>query len=255
MAKEKVDVEELVRDYKAAPSKEKMNMIIEEMEPLVRYWCQSQCYLPWEKDDMMQVSRIAVMGAVDRFDPDKGVRFKTFAYRTVSGKLMNYYRDNTWRITIPRKYREMSTYITKAEGEFYQEHGVEPTNAQIAEMIGSDEKEVAEAMEAKRATQTASLSVQEDQDGNTNTLNNYLGIDDKNLEQVELKQDLKVAMDHLDELERQVIYYRYIEDLTQTKIAERLGVSQMHVSRLEKNALKKIRQFFEKSGLTSYMNA
>ncbi len=255
MAKEKMDIEELVREYKAAPSKEKLNHIIEEMEPLVRYWCQSQCYLPWEKDDMMQVSRIAVMGAVERFDPDKGVRFKTFAYRTVSGKLMNYYRDNTWRITIPRKYREMSTYITKAEGEFYQEHGVEPTNAQIAEMIGSDEKEVTEAMEAKRATQTASLSVQEDQDGNTNTLNNYLGIDDKNLEQVELKQDLKAAMDELDEMERQVIYYRYMEDLTQTKIADRLGVSQMHVSRLEKNALKKIRQFFEKSGLSSYLDA
>lgn len=255
MAKEKMDIEELVCEYKAAPSKEKLNHIIEEMEPLVRYWCQSQCYLPWEKDDMMQVSRIAVMGAVERFDPDKGVRFKTFAYRTVSGKLMNYYRDNTWRITIPRKYREMSTYITKAEGEFYQEHGVEPTNAQIAEMIGSDEKEVTEAMEAKRATQTASLSVQEDQDGNTNTLNNYLGIDDKNLEQVELKQDLKAAMDELDEMERQVIYYRYMEDLTQTKIADRLGVSQMHVSRLEKNALKKIRQFFEKSGLSSYLDA
>ena len=170
----------------------------------MRYWCQSQCYLPWEKEDMMQVARIAVLGALERFDPAKGVRFKTFAYRTVSGKLMNYYRDNTWRITIPRKYREMSTYITKAENEYYQNHGEAPSTGEIAEMIGVEEQEVADAIEAKRE-----------------------------------------AMKHLEMQERQVIYYRYVEDLTQTKIADILGVSQMQVSRLEKNSLNKIRRFMQ----------
>lgn len=242
MNKDNRDIEVLVKDYKKNPNDELLNIIIENMEPLVRYWCQSQCYLPWEKEDMMQVARIAVLGALDRFDPDKGVRFKTFAYRTVSGKLMNYYRDNTWRITIPRKYREMSTYITKAENEYYQNHGHTPTTGQIAEMIGMEEQEVADAIEAKRATQTTSLTIQEDAEGNANTLSNYLGEEDRNLESVELKQDLKQAMSHLDDSERKVIYYRYVEDMTQTKIAEILGVSQMQVSRLEKNALTKIRQ-------------
>lgn len=245
MANNRKDIEKLVHDYKANPSDAKLEEIIENMEPLVRYWCQAQCYLPWEKEDMLQVARIAVLGALDRFDPEKGVRFKTFAYRTVSGKLMNYYRDNTWRITIPRKYREMSTYITKAENEYYQNFGESPSTGQIAKMIGVEEQEVADAIEAKRATQTTSLSVQEDADGNVNTLANYLGEEDGNLDTVELKRDLKEAMEHLDMQERQVIYYRYVEDLTQTKIADILGVSQMQISRLEKNSLNKIRQFMK----------
>lgn len=243
MTRQREDIEVLVREYKANPTEEKLEEIVENIEPLVRYWCHTQCYLPWEKEDMLQVARIAVLGALGRFDPDKGVRFKTFAYRTVSGKLMNYYRDNTWRITIPRKYREMSTYITKAENEYYQKHGAQPTTGQIAEMIGVEEKEVADAIEAKKATQTASFSVQEDSEGNVNSLANYLGKEDHNLDTVEWKRDLEEAMSHLDETERQVIYYRYIEDLTQTKIAEMLGVSQMQISRLEKASLKKIRQY------------
>lgn len=247
MKKATKDIEELVQIYKEDPSEARLTEILENMEPLIRYWCQSQCYLPWEKEDMMQVARIAVLGALERFDPDKGVRFKTFAYRTVSGKLMNYYRDNTWRITIPRKYREMSTYITKAEGEYYQQHGEAPTTGQIADMIGADKQEVADAIEAKRATQTTSLSVQEDAEGHTNTLANYLGEIDHNLDNVELKQDLQEAMQQLDDVERQVIYYRYIEDLTQIKIAELLGVSQMQVSRLEKASLNKIRRFMTES--------
>lgn len=249
MAEEIKDVEELVVRYKANPSEEGINAIIENMEPLVRYWCQSQCHLPWEKEDMMQVARIAVLGALERFDPDKGVRFKTFAYRTVSGKLMNYYRDNTWRITIPRKFREMSTHINKAKGDYYQEFGEEPTTEEIAKIIGVDPQEVADAIEAKNATQTASLSVQDNPDGTSNTLAYYLGEKDLNLDSVELKQDLKEAMQDLDDIERQVIYYRYAEDLTQTNIAELLGVSQMQVSRLEKSSLKKIRAHMKESSL------
>ena len=246
MSKRKQDIEELVKDYKENPSSEALEEIVIAMDPLVRYWCKTQCYLPWEQEDMTQVARIAVLGAIDRFDPSKGVRFKTFAYRTVSGKLMNYYRDNTWRITIPRKYREMSTYITKAESEYYQEQGENPSVEQIAKMIGAEEKDVVDAMEAKWATQTTSLSVQEDEEGNTNTLSNYLGVEDKGYERIELKQDLKNAMSYLEDNERKVIYYRYMEDMTQTAIAKILGVSQMQISRLEKSALGKIRQFMEK---------
>ena len=117
---------------------------------------------------------------------------------------------------------------------------------QIAKMIGAEEKDVVDAMEAKWATQTTSLSVQEDEEGNTNTLSNYLGVEDKGYERIELKQDLKNAMSYLEDNERKVIYYRYMEDMTQTAIAKILGVSQMQISRLEKSALGKIRQFMEK---------
>lgn len=236
----KKDIEQMAHDYKANPTPEAMEELLKAMEPLIKYWCQSQCYLPWEREDLQQVARIAVVGALERFDPDKEIRFKTFAYRTVSGKIMNYYRDSTWRVAIPRKYRELSTRITRAEGEYYQQHGDTPTTEQLADMLHMDQNDLKEALEAKQASQTTSLSEQLNEDeGNVPEL--YLGKMDSNLERVEMKKDLKSAMEVLNEQQKQVIYYRYFEDLTQNKIAQMMGVSQMQISRLEKSALEKIR--------------
>lgn len=236
----KKDIEEMALAYKQNPTPEGMEELLKAMEPLIKYWCQSQCYLPWEREDLQQVARIAVVGALERFDPEKEIRFKTFAYRTVSGKIMNYYRDNTWRVVIPRKYRELSTRISRAEGEYYQQHGNAPTTEQLAELLQMDKQDLWEAMEAKQASQTTSLSEQLD-DNENNVPELYLGARDQNLDNVELKKDLKEAMNVLSEQQKQVIYYRYFEDMTQSKIAVLLGVSQMQVSRLEKSALEKIR--------------
>ena len=236
----KKDIEQMALDYKKNPTPEAMEALLQVMEPLIKYWCQSQCYLPWEREDLQQVARIAVVGALERFEPEKEIRFKTFAYRTVSGKIMNYYRDNTWRVVIPRKYRELSTRITRAEGEYYQQHGSAPTTDQLAELLQMDKNALQEALEAKQASQTTSLSEQLCEE-NSNMPELYLGANDENLEYVELKKDLKAAMEMLTPQQKQVIYYRYFEDLTQSKIAQILGVSQMQISRLEKSALEKIR--------------
>ena len=236
----KKDVEQMALDYKKNPTPEGMEELLKAMEPLIKYWCQSQCYLPWEREDLQQVARIAVVGALERFDPEKEIRFKTFAYRTVSGKIMNYYRDNTWRVVIPRKYRELSTRITRAEGEYYQKYGNTPTTEQLADLLQMDKNALKEVLEAKQASQTTSLSEQLNENEN-NMPELYLGVTDSNLVQVELKNDLRAAMEVLSEQQKQVIYYRYFEDLTQSKIAKLLGVSQMQISRLEKSALEKIR--------------
>ena len=236
----KKDVEQMALAYKKNPTPEAMEEILKAMEPLIQYWCQSQCYLPWEREDLQQVARIAVAGALERFDPEKEIRFKTFAYRTVSGKIMNYYRDNTWRVVIPRKYRELSARITRAEGEYYQKYGNVPTTEQLADLLQMDTNALKEALEAKQASQTTSLSEQLSENEN-NMPELYLGVTDSNLDQVELKKDLQVAMEGLSEQQKQVIYYRYFEDLTQSKIAKMLGVSQMQISRLEKSALEKIK--------------
>lgn len=236
----KKEIEQMALDYKQHPTPEGMEELLKAMEPLIKYWCQSQCYLPWEREDLQQVARIAVVGALERFDPAKEIRFKTFAYRTVSGKIMNYYRDNTWRVGIPRKYRELSTRITRAEGEYYQKYGNPPTTEQLAELLHMDKTALREALEAKQASQTTSLSEQLNENEN-NVPELYLGATDQNLEHVELKKDLRAAMETLSEQQKQVIYYRYFEDLTQSRIAKLLGVSQMQISRLEKSALEKIR--------------
>ena len=236
----KKDIEQMALDYKKNPTPEAMEDLLKAMEPFIKYWCQTQCYLPWEREDLQQVARIAVVGALERFDPEKEIRFKTFAYRTVSGKILNYYRDSTWRVAIPRKYRELSTRITRAEGEYYQQHGNNPTTEQLADILQMDKGELKEAIEAKQASQTTSLSEQLNDD-ESNVPELYLGAVDSNLESVELKKDLKEAMEVLSEQQKKVVYYRYFEDLTQSKIAEMMGVSQMQVSRLEKSALEKIR--------------
>ncbi|MGM9525500.1 MAG: sigma-70 family RNA polymerase sigma factor [Peptococcaceae bacterium] len=237
----KKDIEQMALDYKKNPTPEGMEELLKAMEPLIRYWCQSQCYLPWEREDLQQVARIAVVGALERFDPEKEIRFKTFAYRTVSGKIMNYYRDSTWRVVIPRKYRELSTRISRAEGEYYQKYGNIPTAEQLAEMLQMDKSALKEVLEAKQASQTTSLSEQLNE-GENNVPELYLGANDNNLDKVELKKDLKAAMEVLSQQQKQVIYYRYFEDMTQSNIAKLLGVSQMQISRLEKSALEKIRE-------------
>lgn len=186
----KKDIEEMALAYKQNPTPEGMETLLKAMEPLIKYWCQSQCYLPWEREDLQQVARIAVVGALERFDPEKEIRFKTFAYRTVSGKIMNYYRDNTWRVVIPRKYRELSTRISRAEGEYYQQHGNAPTTEQLAELLQMDKQDLWEAMEAKQASQTTSLSEQLD-DNENNVPELYLGARDQNLDNVELKKRFK----------------------------------------------------------------
>ena len=180
----KKDIEQMALDYKKNPTPEAMEALLQVMEPLIKYWCQSQCYLPWEREDLQQVARIAVVGALERFEPEKEIRFKTFAYRTVSGKIMNYYRDNTWRVVIPRKYRELSTRITRAEGEYYQQHGSAPTTDQLAELLQMDKNALQEALEAKQASQTTSLSEQLGEE-NSNMPELYLGANDENLEYVE----------------------------------------------------------------------
>lgn len=240
----KRDLDELVVEYKQEPCEDTINEIFSVMEPFIQYWCQTQCYLPWEKEDILQVARIAVLGAIDRFDTEKGIRFKTFAYKTISGKILNYYRDSTWRVGIPRKYRELSSYITKAEREIYQDTGENPEIKDIAAKIGISEKEVERVMEAKRAARVSSLSEQlekEDRATNKTELIQLMGAEDKELIGVELKQDLINALNELDEKKRAVIYMRFFEDLTQSKVAEILNVSQMQVSRLERMALEELK--------------
>lgn len=237
----KKDIEELVLAYKETPTPEAMEDVLRAMEPLIHYWCQTQCYLAWEREDLMQVARIAVVGALERFEPDKEIRFKTFAYRTVSGKIMNYYRDSTWRVVIPRKYREISTRIARAEGEYMQLHGDAPSMDQLADMLQMDKNELKEALEAKQASATMSFSAQtEEEEGYAPEL--YMGKLDSNLENIELRKDLKAAMEDLNEQQKKIIYYRYFEDMTQSKIAALLGVSQMQISRQEKAALQIIKE-------------
>ncbi len=235
---DKLDIEELVVSYKAFPDEAHAEEVIKAMEPLIKYWCRSQCYIPREKEDMLQVARIAVFDALRRFEPDKGIRFKTYAYRTVSGKLMNYYRDNVWQVSVPRKYRELAPLINKAESEFLQKNGREAKADDLRDFLNADEEFLKETKAAQNAMQAVPLFAGNDDEAD---LSNILGNEDQNLLDFESREDLKKAMADLDEIERKIIYYRYFAEWTQKKVGEELNLTQMQVSRAERRALAKLR--------------
>lgn len=235
---DKLDIEELVVSYKAFPDEAHAEEVIKAMEPLIKYWCRSQCYIPREKEDMLQVARIAVFDALRRFEPDKGIRFKTYAYRTVSGKLMNYYRDNVWQVSVPRKYRELAPLINKAESEFLQKNGREAKADDLRDFLNADEEFLKETKAAQNAMQAVPLFTGNDDEAD---LSNILGNEDQNLLDFESREDLKKAMADLDEIERKIIYYRYFAEWTQKKVGEELNLTQMQVSRAERRALAKLR--------------
>ncbi|MGI6226491.1 MAG: sigma-70 family RNA polymerase sigma factor [Peptococcales bacterium] len=241
--KQSMDLEQLVLQYKKNKSDELLNDILQTIEPLIKYWCQTQCYLPWEREDLFQVARIAIVGALERFEPEKGIRFKTFAYKTVTGKILNYYRDNTWRVSIPRKYRELSSTINRLEGEIYQRTGEYPKTEEIASILGISKEEVENIQEAKRISKATSLSEYMENEENKTELMQFLGEEDINLQSIESKQDVAFALSKLDESQRKVIYLRFYEDMTQSKVAKYLGVSQMQVSRLERMALGELKRY------------
>lgn len=238
-----MDLEDLVLEYKKNESGNLLDDILHSMEPLIKYWCQTQCYLPWEREDLMQVARIAVVGALERFEPEKGIRFKTYAYKTVTGKILNYYRDSTWRVSIPRRYRELSTNITRAEGELYQKTGQAPGIKEIAATLSLSVEEVEKVLEAKRASKPTSLSEQLENEDNKTELMQFMGQEDLNLQTIESKHDVVNALDKLEDVQRKVIYLRFYEDMTQSKVAELLNVSQMQVSRLERMALGELKKY------------
>jgi len=236
------DLEEMVREYKENRSPELLEKILQLMEPLIKYWSHTQCYLPWEKEDLLQISRIAVAGALERFDPLRGIRFKTFAYKTVTGKILNYYRDNTWRVTIPRRYRELSTYINKIDNEVYQKTGKRMSSEEMANHLNITEEQLAKVIHARQAALTTSLSDQiEGEDGKSEIIN-IIGREDNNLQSIESRQDLAKAMESLEEIKKQVIFMRFYQDMTQVNVANELGISQMQVSRLERVALRELKK-------------
>ena len=236
------DLEEMVREYKENRSPELLEKILQLMEPLIKYWSHTQCYLPWEKEDLLQISRIAVARALERFDPLRGIRFKTFAYKTVTGKILNYYRDNTWRVTIPRRYRELSTYINKIDNEVYQKTGKRMSSEEMANYLNITEEQLTKVIHARQAALTTSLSDQiEGEDGKSEIIN-IIGREDMNLQSIESRQDLAKAMKSLEEIKKQVIFMRFYQDMTQVNVAHELGISQMQVSRLERVALRELKK-------------
>jgi RNA polymerase sigma-B factor len=193
-------------------------------------------------DDLTQVATVGLIKAVDRFEPDRGVQFSTFATPTMVGEIKRHFRDKGWAIRVPRRLQELRLAITRATAELSQATGRSPTVAELATHLGVSDEEVLEGMESAQAYATLSLDASSSdgtEDGGT--LADTLGDHDHRLAMVEARQTLNPLLAGLAPRERAIIHMRFFENMTQSQIAEQVGVSQMHVSRLLAKSLAQMR--------------
>lgn len=192
-------------------------------------------------DDLFQVAVVGLIKAVDRYQADRGVDFAAFAIPTVVGEIKRHFRDRTWAIRVPRRLQELRLEITAANSTLTHTLGRAPTVADVAAHLKITEEEVLEGLEGARAYNTASLSAPLSDDGAT-TLADTLGDEENGYELAELRIALGPAIAALDEREQRILALRFRGNLTQTEIADQIGISQMHVSRLLTKALAKLRR-------------
>jgi RNA polymerase sigma-B factor len=191
-------------------------------------------------DDLTQVAMIGLIKAVDRFDPDREVQFTTYATATVVGELKRHFRDKGWAIRVPRRLQETGLQVGRVVSQLYQDLGRSPTVNEIAERTGLTEEEVLEGMEAVHAYSAVSLDAPTDEDGTTSM--QKLGGPDETLETLEGWASITPALRSLPAREQRILYLRFFRGLTQTQIAEEMGMSQMHVSRLLSRTLRQLRE-------------
>ena len=194
-------------------------------------------------DDLLQVGTIGLLKSIDRFDPDRGVEFSTYATPTIIGEIKRYFRDKGWAIRVPRRLQEMRMMIATATSELSQSLGRSPTPREIAERIGVTVDDVMEGIESSNAYSTLSLDAGGDgSDEGGPSMLDAIGEDDAALEHVEIRESIKPLLEQLPAREKQILLLRFFRGMTQSQIAAEIGVSQMHVSRLLNRTLEQLRE-------------
>jgi RNA polymerase sigma-B factor len=222
------------------------DQLIERFLPLARKLARR--YVPSSEpyEDLVQVASLGLVKAVERFDPTRGFAFTSFAVPTIVGELKRYFRDSGWALHVDRSAQERARKITEAQQELTTRTGRSPTVNEIAQYLEISEEEVLEGLQTAEAYDAISLDapLQSDDDGASTRLDS-IGDDDERLVLVDEQATIFAAARHLTKRERQILFLRFSEDLTQTEIAERIGVSQMQVSRLLRRSLQRLRDLTE----------
>lgn len=194
-------------------------------------------------DDLIQVASLGLVKAIERFDPDRGTAFSSFAVPTILGELKRHFRDRGWSVHVPREVQERIVLVERAMTELPTRLGRPPSVAEIAERLECEPEDVLEAMHAAQTHHAISLDAASSIDADDAApLGERIGESDPSFEAIEYGEAIERAMVDVSNRDRMVLHLRFVEDLTQSEIAERVGVSQMHVSRILRATLEKLRE-------------
>jgi len=196
-------------------------------------------------DDLIQVGSVGLLKAIDRFDLEREVEFSTYATPTIVGELKRYFRDKGWAIRVPRRLQELSLRLNKLVAQLTQDLGRAPTVPELAKSAGVSEEEVLEALESGQAYSTTSLDAPSGDDDDAPMRGDRIGEEDLRLDNLEYFASLAPLIEQLPERERTILYLRFFKGMTQSKIADHIGISQMHVSRLLTRILEFLREGME----------
>jgi len=191
-------------------------------------------------DDLVQVGTVGLIKSVDRFDPDMGAEFSTYATPTILGEIKRHFRDRAWAVRVPRRLQELQSQVASRTDELTRTLQRSPTVAELAASLDVTQEDILDALEARHAYATDSLEAAGDADESP-TLNQRIGMDEPGFEEIEDREALRPLLEQLPERERRIIGLRFFHNMSQTQIAEEVGISQMHVSRLLARSLGTLR--------------
>jgi RNA polymerase sigma-B factor len=234
------DDAQLLASYARTRAPDLRDQLVRRYLPLARYSAGQYARGSEPFDDLLQVASVGLLKAIDRYEPSRGAEFSSYALPTMAGELRRHFRDRSWNVRPPRDLQDHALAVERATTTLIADLGRSPTVEEIAERAGLGEESVLEAREALASRHAVSFSLPVSDDGRD--LGECMGTWDAGFDRAETRATLATLLRHLSRREREILRLRFDEDLTQAEIGERIGLSQMHVSRLLRSALEKLRR-------------
>jgi RNA polymerase sigma-B factor len=242
----------LLRRYHEQGDLAAREQLIEQYMSLVRSLARRYSYRGEQLEDLVQIGAIGLIKAIDRFDLDRGVELTTYATPNIIGEIKRHFRDKGWSVRVPRGLQELNVQLSRLVEQLTVQLGRSPTIPELAKAAGAQEEEVLEALESGRAYSSLSLSSGSGGDGDDDLDPlESIGTEEHQYEVSEDRAVLAPGFKALDERERKILQLRFFDGLTQSQIAQQVGISQMHVSRLIRRSLEKIREAIAEDEETS----
>lgn len=234
---------EVFNRYAKHPTIELRNQIVEENLYMVDILIRKYLGKGVDYDDLYQVGALALVSAVERFDPSKGFEFKSFATPTILGEIKKYFRDKQWSLKVPRRLKEIASKVQEVKSNLNSELGRTPSIDEISQVTGFSGEQIMQAIESSKAYGTYSLdSAGSYDESDDNSLEQYIGFEDLGYERIEINEIISKVLSSFSETYRYIFKERFIENKSQATIAKELGVSQMTISRAEKSIIEQFKK-------------